>query len=240
MRGIVMFLTIIVIAWGVYDFVNQPVAAIEAIDQHTPQAAVIIPIPFPQVYLVAVQTRTPENRTYAAMERMALLEAPYDINKLMRKWGRNSAYGKQLAQWFTDAGAAYGIDPIDLAAMAWHESRWNPAAMGDCGCYVNQRKTADTRVQCRGDWVCVSCGILQANMGLDRTKWNLTCAQVIRHPDVLIHRAAKQLAEYREPNGILPLGRYNCPNCKVPPAYEWRVRRIAEVGRRIPTETRLW
>jgi len=146
-------------------------------------------------------------QVFMGMHGLASTEWPYNLRRLMRYWKRDEAYAWKIATWIVEFSDKYSVDPFDLLAMAWHESRFNPYAKGDCK-----------------DGKCISCGIIQINTRYKRRR--PTCSEAMS-PFTALNWAARELASLRDPEtGLLVLYRYNGGS-----KYEVKVRRTAELAR---------
>jgi len=146
---------------------------------------------------------------YYGMQGLTTTEYPRTLERYMVRWGEDPNYGWDIAAMIVRYSDEYGVDPFDILAMAWHESRFNPSVQGDCNKYGT----------------CVSCGIIQINTRFKNGRPSCTQA---KQPSIAFRWAAKQLSSLRDPeqDNRLVLYKYNGG-----PKYEVKVRRTAELAR---------
>lgn len=159
-------------------------------------------------YVVIDNTPDPRVEVYYGMLGLATTEHPYHLDRLVRRWGQRPNYSWDVAGLIVTYANEFNLDPFDLLAMAWQESRFNPSVHGDC--WQNR---------------CISCGIVQINTRFKRGR--PTCRQALI-PRVSLRWAAARLDSLRDPkqDNRLILYRYNGGL-----SYEIKVRRTAELAR---------
>lgn len=125
-------------------------------------------------------------RVISAMAVLAQREAPYDLPRLLRRWGTDPV---RLASAILAASDRHDLDPLLLVAIAWRESRFQASAKGDYR-----------------DGTVRSCGMTQVRVDFPARP---TCEELLT-AEYAVRWSAKHLAAMRDlDTGVLALAGWN-------------------------------